>query len=734
MTLSRGRVNYTLGLILAFGLQTACNDAGFQSGRTLTTDDKAATSAEGAASGDAEARSGDATYESSDQIPAKIETTTMEASKKPDSIISSFQASTTKEASFRFVLEPKSVKMDFTLEDNLAPVKDTFSQINRNLLTDTFTQGNAGTPVKEEFDQAARKGLTDILVVIDNSGSMKEEQANLATKLNELLVSIKDANWQISVITTATAVPSGVSVNTLAAEGKELCNTTLIKAGEVDATTKFAAAVNAGISGSGNEQGIRQSVVGLRCTEKPWVRSSSTLAVLIVSDEDNCSLDGGDCGTLPWAKETYLINYVENTLGRTIGKNAGFYGIVAPSKALCSTAGNPAPQYLRLFDYKANGAVNYGNICDASYKTTLNRISDSIALLLNNQFELKAAPDANSLKLSLQLLNGTIQALDSSSYTQSGKVITFLAGKEPPAGSKVIAEYKVGAKPILTSFALTQDPAAGTVVAKVNGAMAAAGSYAVSGRTVTFTQAPADMATITLDYRENKALLDRFKTTAPPLADSLKVSVNGLATTNYTFDAAKSEVVLKSIPADGQTVDLAYNKSTGPRLAYTLPVSKDGRNFKIMDGATPISFTQSGSIFTISADVHKAGKTLTLSYDLPDGATRAFELGRMPAPGSADIVSTQGNCDLGMGLDILDDKLISTCAVTAAMEFTLTYKYTEILNVFQVMGIENPEVGQWTVYVNGEATREYVRNGSSITLNQEPLPDARIDILYTLPE
>jgi hypothetical protein len=733
MTLYWGRGKHTLGLILglALGLQTACNDAGFQSGRPLS-DEKSSTSADG--TGDAEARSSDAAYESSDQIPAKVETTTMEGSKKPDSIISSFQAASTKDASFRFKLEPKAVKTDFTLEDNLAPVKDTFTQLNRNLLTDTFTQGNAGTPVREEFDQATRKGLADILIVIDNSGSMKEEQANLATKLNELLVSIKDANWQISVITTAPAVPSGVSLNTLAAEGKELCNTTLIKAGEADAATKFANAVNAGTSGSGNEQGIRQAVVGLRCTEKPWLRPGSSLAVLIVSDEDNCSLDGDGCGTLPWAKESYLINYTETTLSRTIGKNAGFYGIVAPTKALCSTAGNPAPQYLRLFDYKANGVVNYGNICDASYSTTLNRISESIALLLNSQFELKALPDANSLKLSLQLMDGTIQALDATSYTQSGKVITFLPGKEPPAGSKIISEYKVGAKPILSSFTLTQDPAAGTVVAKINGAMAAAGSYSVSGRTVTFAQAPAEMATVTLDYRENKVLLDRFKTTAMPLADSLKVSVNGQATTNFTFDALKSEVVLKAIPADNQTIEIAYNKSAGPRLAYTLPVSKDGRNFKIMDGANTVSFTQSGNVFTIGADAHKAGKVLTLSYDIPDNSTKAFEIGRMPIAGTADILNSQGGCDLGMGLDILDDKLISTCTVATLMEFTLAYKYTEILKVFQVLGVDNPEVGQWTVYVDGEATREFLRSGSSITLNQEPDADARIDIHYTLPE
>ncbi|WP_141732099.1 hypothetical protein [Oligoflexus tunisiensis] len=724
-----GQGKFTPAIILALtlGLGSACNDAGFQSGNSLTLEQETAAAA------DAQAQSGDATPEFSNHIPAQVETT-MESSKKPDTIINSFESSKTREASFRFKLEPKGVKTEFTLEDNLAPVTDNFTQINRQPLTDTFTQGHAGTTIREEFDQAARQGLADILVVIDNSGSMKEEQTNLSSKLNELLVSIKDASWQISVITTAPAVPAGVSVNTAAAEGKELCNTTLIKSGEADASEKFATAVNAGISGSGNEQGIRQSVVGLRCTEKPWVRTGSTLAVLIVSDEDNCSNDGSDCGSLPWAKESYLTNYVENTLQRTIGKNAGFYGIVAPSKALCSTAGNAAPQYLRLFDYKANGAVNYGNICDGSYKTTLNRISDSIALLLNNQFELKTLPDDGTLKLSLLLSDNTTRALDASSYTRNGKVISFVAGKEPPAGSKVVAEYRTGSKPILSSFTLSQDPAAGTVIAKINGAAASAGSYTVSGRTVTFTNAPADMATITLDYRENKALLDRFKTTADPVTGSIKVSVNGQATTDFTFDAAKREVVLKNLPADNQTVEIGYKKNAGPRLEYTPPVSPDGRNFQILDQTQPVAFTKNGNTFTISADAFQAGRTLTLSYDVPDNSTKAFELGRLPIAGSTDIVDAQGDCDLGVGFEIVDDRLISNCVITNAMEFTLNYKYIETVKIFKVFDVANPEAGVWTVYINGEATKDFVRSGSSIALTQDPGAEARIDIHYTLPE
>jgi len=714
-------------------LQLGCNDNSFQSARV--TSDPAITSTVDSEDAIAErAGTEDASAANSEGAAAQVEVSDISTSRKPDTIINTFSATSTQESSFRFSLAPKAVTTDFTLEDILSARKDTFTQLTRNPMTDNFKQGNAGQPLKESFDQTARKGLVDILVVVDDSGSMSQEQVNLASKLNELLASIKDANWQISVITTSPKAPAGVDVKLASSEGKELCTTTLIKAGEIDAAAKFDKAVNAGIAGNGNEQGIRQSVVGLRCLEKPWLRPASTLAVLIISDEDNCSVDGKDCGTLPWAKESYLINYVENTLGKTIGKNAGFYGIVGPNRTVCPTAGNAATQYLRLFDYKANGAVNYGNICDASYKTTLNRISDNIALLLNAQFELNTLPDANSLKLSLILSDGMPKALDSSSYAQTGKVITFMEGKEPPFGSKVIADYLAGAKPILRAFTLSQDPASGTLSVKINGAMAAASSFNLAGRTVTFNETPAELASIITDYRQNTALLDRFKPNASAVPGSIKVLVNGAATQNFTFDAARNELIFAKAPADGLSVEVSYDNREGPRLVYTLPVSKDGFNFRIMDQASAISFTQSGNSFTIGTEAHKAGKALSLSYDIPDSTTKAFEIGRMPIAGSAEIVSGNVNCDLGMGFDVLNDKLISTCVSTALMEFTLKYKYLEAQRSFKLIGIDNPDQGTWAVYINGEATKDYIRTTSTITLTSDPALDARIEIHYTVPE
>ncbi|MCX6130450.1 MAG: hypothetical protein NTX25_15485, partial [Proteobacteria bacterium] len=439
-----------LALVLGASLlgPLACNDNHFQPG-AMTKDEPSVAQPESRDAAAAQPPTPipdpvlpEPTPEDPIVVPLPAATVALETSRKPDTTINSFASSAIKDSSIKFSLSPKGISSNFTLSDIISPRSDSFTQLTRTSLTDSFKQGNPGQPVSQSFAQNARKGLVDILVVIDNSGSMGEEQKGLSTKLNELLVSVKDSNWQLSVINTSPVMQTGY---TEATEGKEVCTTTLIKSGEADASTKFAAAINAGLTGTGNEQGIRQAVVGLRCTEKPWVRPGSTLAVLIVSDEDNCS-DGTGCGSLPWANESYLSNYVENTMKRTIGKDAGFFGIVSPSKALCATQGNTATQYMKLFAYKST-AMNYGNICDADYKPTLNRISDSIALLLDAKFEIQSLPDAGSLGLTLMLKDGSKSLVPASNYMLSGKTIEFKAGMEPPASSTIIANYLVGAKP-----------------------------------------------------------------------------------------------------------------------------------------------------------------------------------------------------------------------------------------------------------------------------------------------
>ncbi len=284
--------------------------------------------------------------------------------------------------------------------------------------------------VTETFVQKGKSGLVDILIVIDDSGTMVEEQTNLSTKLSDLLASISDTDWQIGVITTTVAVENDFDV----------CRLTLIKPTDANYQEKFRQAVTPGTNGSNNEEGIRQAVNGLRCDRTPWVRPNASVAVLIVSDEDNCSSRGKDCFKQPSSTEQYLIHYVENDMQRIVGVNAGFYGIFSPVNAPCATAENIGYEYQALVEYNANGQTNYGNICDASYKSTLNLISSHIARLLINQFPLSKRPVAGTLTVNGKKASG--EAITDSDYQVSGSILNFAKGDEPALNSTFTVTYE----------------------------------------------------------------------------------------------------------------------------------------------------------------------------------------------------------------------------------------------------------------------------------------------------
>lgn len=285
----------------------------------------------------------------------------------------------------------------------------------------------------ETFRQESSRGTADILIVIDDSNSMREEQANLASKMNSLLQSLVETDWQIGVISTS-ALRKGADYQ---------CKLTLIRSSDGDANLKFSGAVQAGISGDSNEQGILQAVVGLKCPEQPWIREKSTVAVLIVSDEDNCS-NGAGCLNSPGASEAYLIDYVERDLARVVGMNAGFYGIYSPPLDECRTAPAPAQIYQRLIDYKVKDPKNFGKICDPSYQGTLERISKNIANLVKTTFELQEAPIAGSVRIEGKRANG--RAITDADFEVMGNVIGFKLGREPIKDSEIKVKYQVPGK------------------------------------------------------------------------------------------------------------------------------------------------------------------------------------------------------------------------------------------------------------------------------------------------
>lgn len=153
---------------------------------------------------------------------------------------------------------------------------------------------------------------TDILFVIDDSGSMHDEQENLATSFHafveRLASSPVENEFQIGVTTTSvdwpeSQVDGSVVIHEeddngqpytdgalVAAEGRS----TLLQAGSQTLVEDFDANVNVGTAGSPKEQGFRAALLAVTDrvadgSNAGLLRPGARLAIIIVSDEDDCS-------------------------------------------------------------------------------------------------------------------------------------------------------------------------------------------------------------------------------------------------------------------------------------------------------------------------------------------------------------------------------------------------------------------------------------------------------------
>lgn len=238
--------------------------------------------------------------------------------------------------------------------------------------------------VVEQFQQ--KPLALDILVVIDNSGSMAEEQQGLANKLGPLLSSVADSDWQINIITTDANDP--------------VCSRALIRKSDANSAAKFAAGIQAGINGSGIERGILRAVQGIEC-DNNWVRNDSTLAVLVVSDEDNCSDRAGIYGCQANQAELngdLLLNKLSSI--RVLGETARIYGIIfGPNDNIneCSGFNNTRGTFYSRVINASKGVA--GKICAANYTPTLARISSDLSALLKDKLPLAQNPVEGSVKV-----------------------------------------------------------------------------------------------------------------------------------------------------------------------------------------------------------------------------------------------------------------------------------------------------------------------------------------------
>lgn len=234
-------------------------------------------------------------------------------------------------------------------------------------------------------------GVVDILFVIDNSGSMSQEQSELANRISGFMDITKDLDWQIAMTTTDPR--SGAVVNDAQGVarawgdgqfrpfGSNAGNHYILRAGEQSqsaAQDLLSEAINVGVQGSGSERGINATFRAIEHSSNSpihsqFFRPNAALAVILISDEDECS-NGGCLDNSPTSVPENLMNYVEVSLG--VQKSFEFHSIIwIPGDNTCNTGYREGNTYQQLSQL-TGGVV--GSICSNNYTNLLQNIGDKV--------------------------------------------------------------------------------------------------------------------------------------------------------------------------------------------------------------------------------------------------------------------------------------------------------------------------------------------------------------------
>lgn len=639
----------------------------------------------------------------------------------PDLIIREMSFPTKKEliGEINHDLDSAYVDQELVLKSMTVDKAKQFTQQPRPAAVDEYEQGRGSEDLTENFEGLTTRPL-DILLVIDNGSSMQQEAKNIQAKLEPLLSYIDQTDWQVGVVTTDPA---------------QTCLRALIKKGQTDARTAFLNAVNVGTTGSNNPRGFLQAVRSLsgECLTQKWIRDTSAVEILVVSDSDNC-VDGNACLGKDYASTTYLSNYMAQI--RTIGKDTHFHAVIMPANVAacdCTTAKSQGVLYNKLVNQTGGGL---GNICTQNYEPALRAISGSVTVNMLKVFTLKMAPAAGTLKVyrdGVELTTG---------FTITGRTLELATALG--TGQKLTVVYRNAITVPQTKFALRYAPLAGSVKVTVNGVEAAAKTYTVSANppSIDFAQAPALGAKISISYTRDVPLQTQFKLEDVVRPGSLQVRLNGVLTNDYSFDAVTTIVTFATAPAEGTLINFAYAAAGAPILAYPFDLGDVAPNgLTVVDALTmvPVGFSYANRTITVTAAEFREGRKLLVRYLNANRGSFSVTLPQDPLSGSVKVIGGGITCDKAPQL-VVQGRMVTVdgCGFGPDVKaVTVVYHYIETYRefVFNAPNLPAPNDYQfWTVWVDGMETKDYVRLGNVIKFaNDVPGSIVRIQLIQKAP-
>ena len=270
-----------------------------------------------------------------------------------------------------------------------------------------------GTPASEE----CRK--MDLIFVIDDSGSMEQEQTNLASNfpafanlLNAYTISTGETLDYRAAITT-TGITADITIQPPVVPGfppfppipspqtgldgkfRQACGMTRpwLERTDPNMASTFACAADVGTNGPAIEMPLRASqLAAMAATNPGFLRSDALLGVIILTDEDDCSRTattfttaGDNCAT-NGDTGLQMPQEVVQALDQIKGDRGRWAAAVIAGQTSCTSSFGEAEEGIRLKQFQQAGGANvvFGDICSGNLAPALQQALETFTAACEN--------------------------------------------------------------------------------------------------------------------------------------------------------------------------------------------------------------------------------------------------------------------------------------------------------------------------------------------------------------
>ena len=270
--------------------------------------------------------------------------------------------------------------------------------------------GNREATVVDVFEQEETI-RADIMFVIDNSGSMNDDQTNLSSNISNFISALDStgADYQIGVITTDSASFVG----------------DVVTWSDADRVTELASQISMGTYGHAYEKGLQYaeeatSSGGDATVSSGFIRSDSIFSIVFVSDEDDFST-----GSI-----SDYVTHFESL--KTDPDQSMVHAIVGDDPSGCGTA-SAGTRYIDVAD-QTDGL--FFSICDTDWGANLQALA--IGATTNRiTFPLSDDPIVDTIEVFVE----GVQETSTWTYDHGINAIIFDASLAPEGGQIIEVEY-----------------------------------------------------------------------------------------------------------------------------------------------------------------------------------------------------------------------------------------------------------------------------------------------------